>query len=223
MFVKTPLLLAAVGAFALSGCMSDQGYGYSNPNDPNANARTGAITGAVVGGLAGALSGGRGAFGKTVVGAAAGGVVGAIAGGALDRQAKDLRSGLGDDNITVVNTGNELVVSMPQDILFATDSTEVQPSLQRELAAVAQNLRQYPDSLVTVIGHTDNVGTATYNQDLSQRRADAVSAILLQDGVRASRLIAYGRGESQPVATNLTPEGRAQNRRVEIHIHPNNG
>lgn len=220
MLMKTPLLLAALGAVALTGCMSDQGY---NPNDPNANARTGAITGAVVGGLAGALSGGRGAFGKTVVGAAAGGVVGAIAGGALDRQAQDLRSGLGDDNITVVNTGNELVVSMPQDILFATDSTAVQPGLQRELAAVAQNLRQYPDSTVTVTGHTDNVGTAAYNQDLSQRRADAVAGILMQDGVRATRLIAYGRGESQPVATNLTPEGRALNRRVEIHIRPNNG
>ena len=220
MLMKTPLLLATVGALALSGGMSDQSY---HPNDPTANARTGAITGAVVGGLAGALSGGRGAFGKTVVGAAAGGVVGAIAGGALDRQAKDLRSGLGDDNITVVNTGNELVVSMPQDILFATDSTAVQPGLQRELAAVAQNLRQYPDSTVTVSGHTDNVGTAAYNQDLSQRRADAVAAILMQDGVRANRLIAYGRGESLPVASNLTPEGRALNRRVEIHIRPNNG
>ena len=89
------------------------------------------------------------------------------------------------------------------------------------LGKVADNLMNYPDSTVTVVGHTDNTGAAAYNQDLSQRRADAVANVLRDAGVRASRLIAYGRGESQPIATNLTAEGRAQNRRVEIHIQPN--
>lgn len=223
MHMKTSLILAVAGALALSGCASDggYGYGYGNPNDPNANAKSGALAGAVVGGLAGALSGGRGALGKTVVGAAAGAAVGAIAGGTLDRQARDLRSGLGNDNISVVNTGSELLVSMPDDILFATDSDVVNATLQRELAAVAQNLRQYPDSTIQVIGHTDNTGSASHNQDLSQRRADAVAQILMADGVAGNRIISYGRGESQPVASNLTVEGRAQNRRVEIHIRPN--
>lgn len=213
MRITSPLILAMAGALALSACAPQNGY------DPNPNARTGALAGAVVGGLAGALQGGRGALGKAAAGAALGGVVGAIAGGTLDQQAQALRSDLGG-SASVTNTGKELVVSLPQDILFATDSTVVKPASQRQLGALARNLNQYPHSRVTIVGHTDNTGTAAHNQDLSFRRAQAVEGILLDDGVRADRLLAYGRGESQPVATNLTPEGRAQNRRVEIHIQP---
>ncbi len=211
-------LLAAAGALALSGCVSDAGPGYN----PDANAETGAVAGAVVGGLAGALSGGRGALGKSVVGAVAGGVVGAIAGGALDQQAQQLQTSLGNDNIRVANTGQELVVTMPQDVLFATNSIVVRPALQHELAKVAASLTQYPHSKVTIVGFTDNTGSAGYNQQLSFRRAQAVEGILLDDGVRADRLLAYGKGEADPVAPNDTPEGRAQNRRVEIRIHPSN-
>jgi outer membrane protein OmpA-like peptidoglycan-associated protein len=212
--MKSPLILATAGALALSGCMSNNGA-----YNPHANAETGAIAGAVVGGLAGALSGGHSKLGNAALGAAAGGVVGAIAGGALDKQASELQSSLGN-NVTVRNTGSELLVTMPEDILFATDSTVVRPALQSELAKLAANLNRYPDSKVTIVGHTDNTGSAAHNQTLSFRRAQAVEGILLDDGVRADRLLAYGKGESEPVATNLTPEGRAQNRRVEIHIHP---
>jgi outer membrane protein OmpA-like peptidoglycan-associated protein len=109
---------------------------------------------------------------------------------------------------------------MPEGLLFAVDSASVMPSIQNDLYAVADNLNRYPNSRVEIIGHTDNTGSAAYNQDLSQRRAMAVSAVLRNAGVSGGRLVAYGRGEDVPVASNLTPEGRAQNRRVEILIIP---
>ena len=109
---------------------------------------------------------------------------------------------------------------MPQDVLFATDSATLRPDLTYDLRAVAGSLNRYPDSSVEVIGHTDNSGAAAYNQDLSQRRATSVAQVLRDAGVQGNRLAAYGRGEDQPVASNLTPEGRAANRRVEIIIRP---
>ena len=120
----------------------------------------------------------------------------------------------------IVNNGDELVVIMPEGILFATDSAAVQPSIQNDLYTVADNLNRYPNTRVEIVGHTDNTGSAAHNRDLSQRRADAVAAILRNGGVSGTRIAAYGRGEDQPVASNLTAEGRAQNRRVEIHIIP---
>ena len=88
------------------------------------------------------------------------------------------------------------------------------------LAAVAANLNRYPNSTIEVIGHADNSGSAAYNQDLSERRALSVAGVLRANGVAGGRVSAYGRGESQPVASNLTEQGKAQNRRVEIIIRP---
>jgi len=110
---------------------------------------------------------------------------------------------------------------MPQDLLFAIDSAAVRPDLRADLNTVAASLLRYPNSRIEVVGHTDNTGTAAYNQDLSQRRAVAVASILRESGVPGSRIVAYGRGFDQPVASNQTAAGRAQNRRVEIIIRPN--
>jgi outer membrane protein OmpA-like peptidoglycan-associated protein len=123
--------------------------------------------------------------------------------------------------LTVTNNGQYLVVNMPQDLLFATDSAVVRGDLTRDLRAIAASLQKYPTSNISVVGHTDNTGTAAYNLDLSQRRASSVAAILRDSGVSSSRMTIVGRGEDQPIASNLTPEGRAQNRRVEIIIRPN--
>ncbi|MEM6374057.1 MAG: OmpA family protein, partial [Pseudomonadota bacterium] len=95
------------------------------------------------------------------------------------------------------------------------------PALQNDLGALASNLQAYPESTVQILGHTDSDGDASYNQDLSERRASAVTDILIGGGVAPGRLVAIGRGETQPVASNLTPEGKAQNRRVDIVILPN--
>ena len=138
----------------------------------------------------------------------------------MDRQAQELRSDLSNDQIKIENTGSELIVTMPEGILFDIDSAAIRASLQRDVRALAGNLQDYPDSTVDVIGHTDNTGSASYNQDLSARRAGAVAGVLLEAGVANFRVRSYGRGENEPVATNLTPEGRQQNRRVEIVIRP---
>jgi outer membrane protein OmpA-like peptidoglycan-associated protein len=215
MIFKTPLLLSSAALLALTACVDPNSY----PDDPNARARNGAIMGGIIGAAAGASSGDN-----KLAKAAVGGVIGAALGGAigqsLDQQAADLRGSIGNSNITVTNNGEYLVVNMPQDVLFATDSANLRPDLTRDIRAVAGSLLRYPNSRIEVIGHTDDTGSAAYNQDLSQRRAVSVANILRQSGVPSARMAAYGRGEDQPIASNASPQGRAQNRRVEIIIRP---
>ncbi len=205
---KPVYILPLVAALSLTACTN---------TGPRQNA--GAATGAVAGGILGGLITGRPA------GAAVGAGFGALAGGAigqsLDKQAGELRAGFNDGRIGVVNTGNALVVTMPEAILFATDSAQLTPSIQSDLAVLARHLNKYRNSTVQVVGHTDNQGAASYNLNLSRQRAASVTNVLIGNGVASSRLTAIGRGEDQPVASNLTPEGRAQNRRVEIIIIPN--
>jgi len=216
MKIKTPVILLVAGSFALAGCM-DPG-----PEPKNGNTRTqnGALIGAGLGALLGAThESGSDRVKNAAVGAAIGAGVGAIIGNQLDKQAAELRGSMSND-VKIVNTGDRLVVTMPQDILFDVDSTYVRPDLRSDLGKLAANLRKYPNTTVDVIGHTDNTGAASYNQNLSSRRASAVAAVLMDSGVTPSRVRSYGRGEDEPIATNLTPEGRHQNRRVEIVIRP---
>ena len=216
MNLRTPLLLGTLGMFALAAC---DPYPQGDPDQTRT--RTGAATGALIGGAIGATSNSSSRLLATAAGAMVGGAIGGAIGSSLDRQAADLRNAVGNQNIGIVNTGNALVVTLPQDITFAVDSAAVRPDLQRDIRAVAGNLMQYPDSRIEVIGHTDNTGSAAYNQTLSQQRANSVAAVLMGAGVPSGRIVAYGRGEDQPIASNLTPQGRAQNRRVEIVIRPN--
>lgn len=188
-------------------------------SDPNLHAKEGAAIGTVLGAITGAAVSGDKKKGA-IIGGILGGMTGAAIGNDLDKQEAELRGSL-DNRVAITNTGDRLIVSMPQDILFDIDSTYVQPVLRDDLRAVANSLRRYPNSTVQVVGHTDNTGSAEYNLDLSQRRAAAVSSILIGSGVSASRVLTIGRGEDQPIATNLTPEGRARNRRVDIVILPN--
>ena len=116
---------------------------------------------------------------------------------------------------------DELIVRMPQDILFAVDSAQLRPDLRADLFPLADSLQRYPDRTVQIGGHTDNTGTASYNQGLSERRAQSVATALTSAGVPSFRLRTFGAGENQPIASNLTPEGRQQNRRVDIVIQPN--
>ncbi|GGE25159.1 Outer membrane protein OmpA [Gemmobacter megaterium] len=211
---KTPVLIGSVAIIGLTAC---DPYPQGNPD--NTRTRTGAATGAVIGGLIGATSNSSTRPLATVAGAAVGAAIGGAIGQGLDRQAADLRAQT-SGNIGVVNAGDYLVVTMPQDLLFATDSSSLRPDLQSDLRAVAGNLLQYPNSRIEVIGHTDSTGDAGYNRSLSARRAQSVASVLIGSGVPSSRIATIGRGEDAPVATNLTPEGRAQNRRVEVIIRP---
>jgi len=213
----TSIAITAIATLALTGCVPTTA-GNSNPNANRT--RDGAIIGGILGGVLGASTNDSNPRTGLVVGAAAGALAGGAIGGALDRQARDLRGTLANDQIMINNTGNELIVTMPEGILFDVDSASIRPQLQADIRALARNLQQYPDTTVEVIGHTDNTGSAGYNQDLSSRRASAVAGVLLEQGVGPARVRSFGRGENEPMATNLTPEGRQQNRRVEIIIRP---
>ena len=211
--------LAGSALLILSGCVTPESAANSKPGD-NTTAAT------IMGGLIGAIAGmemsskgdrKKGAIVGAIVGAAAGNAIGQT----LDEQAADLRRDLNNNQVNVTNTGSELIVTMPQDILFALDSAAVRSDLRRDLGVVAGNLQAYPNSTISIEGHTDNTGTANYNRILSQRRANAVADILVNNGVPPARLYAVGRGENEPVASNLSATGRAQNRRVEIVIRPN--
>ncbi|MDB9764933.1 OmpA family protein [Planktomarina temperata] len=203
----------------LSGCVTPESAANSKPGD---NTTAGTIMGGLIGAIAGMEMSSKGDRKK---GAIVGAIVGAAAGNAigqtLDEQAADLRRDLNNNQVNVTNTGSELIVTMPQDILFALDSAAVRSDLRRDLGVVAGNLQAYPNSTISIEGHTDNTGTANYNRILSQRRANAVANILVNNGVPPARLYAVGRGENEPVASNLSATGRAQNRRVEIVIRPN--
>jgi len=204
-------------ALLTSACTDPASLGVNT--NPNQNRNQGAIAGGVLGAGVGAILGGSA---KTAaLGAAVGTIAGAAIGEGLDRQAADLRAQLAVDGITIVNDGDRMIVTLPQDITFATDSFAVRPELQQELAKVAANLNRYSKSSVQVIGHTDNTGDATYNIGLSQQRADAVANVLIVDGVDPNRLRTIAAGESNPIASNLTPDGQAKNRRVEIVVIPN--
>jgi len=215
MFHPPSVALGLAALLALGAC-TDPAF----VTDPN-RTRDGAAVGAVLGAAAGLVAGDDDRRGQNAaLGAALGAGIGAGVGNALDRQAARMREQVSDPRVQIVNTGEALVVTMPQDILFAVDSSDLQPGLIEDLRAVAFNLQEFPASIVEVVGHTDNTGSAAYNLDLSQRRAQSVANVLIAAGVRADRIDTVGRGDDQPRASNLTPEGRAQNRRVDIVIRP---
>jgi len=216
---KKPILFAAGASLLLVSACATPAH-LEGTNDPNRNAKQGALIGGILGAFTGAVASDKKGKGA-IVGGAIGALGGAAIGSALDRQAAELERDLGSDDVTVTNTGDRLIVTMSQDILFAVDSSTVNSGLRADLLTVADSLQSYPDTTVQIVGHTDNTGDASYNQDLSERRANSVADVLMDGGVAFGRIETYGRGEDQPVASNLTPEGQAQNRRVEIVILPN--
>lgn len=213
MKTRISLLAASAGLIALGAC-TDQ---YGQTTAPS-RTQQGALAGAVVGGLIGAGESKQNAVKGAILGAG----VGAVGGAILDQQERALKQQLNNPNIQVVNRGNHLAVIMPETTLFAVDSAAVGAQGQNDLYTIARNLNQYPNSTIQIIGHTDSTGSQAYNMDLSQRRARSVAGILTAAGVSSARVTTTGRGATQPVASNDTAAGRAQNRRVEILIYPSN-
>ena len=170
-------------------------------------AGAGAATGAAVGGAVGGWKG-----------AAVGGVTGAVAGGfaghLLDKQAEELRQ----KNINATRTTNGILVQLKNELLFEVNSAELKPSAVQHLGELASVLVKYPDDHIEVVGFTDSSGPEAYNQDLSQRRAEAVRRVLIERGIPEKQAMSVGLGEAQPVASNDTSAGRARNRRVELRI-----
>jgi outer membrane protein OmpA-like peptidoglycan-associated protein len=194
--------------------------------DPNTGERRvskaaiGGIGGALGGYLLGDLVGGRRDRTEKILGAGIGAVAGAGIGAYMDAQERKLREQTAGTGVDVIRDGDNLLLRMPSGITFAYDKADVQPQFQPTLNEVASVLAQYPKTYIDVLGHTDSDGSDAYNQGLSERRAQAVASYLVNRGVQSARIATRGYGETQPIASNATEEGKAANRRVEIKIAP---
>jgi len=208
---KTFATLGLAGALALGACSYPDG----SVNRPGSGMLIGGLTGAAAGQIIG------GNTEASLIGAALGAAVGGGIGASMAAQERELRGSLAGSGAEVTNTGTDLRVILPEAVTFRTDSSVVDSGFRPALRHVSTSLQRHPDSRVRVIGHTDNVGTAAYNNTLSQERAMAVARVLIETGTDAGRVSVAGRGLYEPVVSNATAAGRAQNRRVEIVITPN--
>jgi len=198
-------LAALVFAGSLSGC--------SSLNKKERGAIIGATAGGVVGGVIGNQTGStaRGA----IIGAVVGGAAGAIIGHQMDKQAQELKQNI--PGATVERVGEGIQVTFASGLMFDFDSDDLRPEARKNLDALATSLKEYDNSNLLIVGHTDDVGSDTYNLGLSERRANSAARFLASRGV--TRMDTRGRGEREPVASNDTDEGRQRNRRVEVAIY----
>ena len=212
--------VAAGLAIAASGCASYTGQ-TNAPDDPNRTQR-GALIGAAIGAAAGLLTGDSAVERRqhALVGIGIGALSGGAVGAYQDRQEAELRRQMAGTGVDVVRQGDNITLNMPSNVTFDFDSASLKPQFTPVLDGVAQTLSQYNQTVIEIAGHTDSVGTDQYNQALSQRRATSVSGYLGSHGVMQQRMITVGAGESRPIASNDTENGRAQNRRVEITLVP---
>jgi outer membrane protein OmpA-like peptidoglycan-associated protein len=207
--MKKLVVLMLVAMFAVA-CVS--------ADDPNRRTKTGAAVGAAAGAAAGAAIGNRSDNPKTgaVAGAVVGGVIGAAIGRRMDKQQAELEQ---IEGVEVERPSEDAInVNLKNDILFDFDSAALRSESRTTLRELADVLARYPDQSVSVAGHTDSVGSDDYNQRLSEQRAAAVKDFLAAQGVPRGRIAAYGYGESRPVASNNTADGRQLNRRVQVYI-----
>jgi outer membrane protein OmpA-like peptidoglycan-associated protein len=187
------------------------------------NTKTNAIIGAAVGaGLGYATNTNRGEQGRknALIGAGVGALAGAAVGKYMDRQQAELRKELAGTGIGVTRNGDNIILNMPSDVTFATNSATIESSFYGTLNDVATVLNKYPSTFVDIVGHADSTGGDALNQDLSERRANSTASYLVSRAVVNQRLFVAGLGETQPIASNDTVEGRAKNRRVEITLRP---
>jgi len=206
---------AVAALLATSACVTDPNTGEKKVSRTAIGGVGGAVAGMLLGGLIGGKTG-------RIIGAGIGGVAGGVVGYKMDQQIKQLKEktqGTGVD-VTPTDGGKAILVNLPDGVTFDVGSYSLKPSFRTTLDSVAQSLKDYPDSLIDVYGHTDSTGSDAFNQTLSENRARTVANYLISQGVPAARIRSQGFGETMPVADNTTPEGRAKNRRVEIKIVP---
>jgi outer membrane protein OmpA-like peptidoglycan-associated protein len=181
----------------------------------------GAVIGVAGGGAIGAVVGkalGNTAMGA-IVGATVGGVTGAVIGRKMDKQAEEMKKVLGDAEVKRVGEG--IVIEFKDKVLFGYDRSDLSDQARTNLTKLANVLQKYPDTNIEILGHTDDKGTDTYNQGLSERRANSAASFLRTQGVASTRISTKGLGESDPKVANDTEANRTENRRVEFVITAN--
>lgn len=203
-------------ALLLTSCEAVQ-----NSNNQQRGTAVGVASGAVIGGILGNNIGkGRNAALGAILGGVIGGVAGNVIGNKMDKQAKEIKETL--PGAEVERVGEGIKITMNESIVtFAFDSSNLTTLAKTNLDKLVQVLVNNPDTNINIYGHTDSKGSDDYNQKLSERRANSVKAYLVSKGIASSRMFALGEGESMPVASNDTEEGRAKNRRVEFAITAN--
>lgn len=214
------LALGAGAAATMAACTTTDPY---TGQEVRSNTRTGAIVGAGVGAALGYLTNtNKGEEGRTnaLIGAGIGALAGGAVGSYMDRQQAELRRELAGTGVEVVRQGDNIVLQMPSDVTFAVNQATIESRFHPVLDDVARTLNNYPATYVDVVGHASSDGPEDYNQRLSEQRALSVADYLIGRQVLRDRLFVAGRGETQPIATNDTEQGRAQNRRVEITLRP---
>jgi outer membrane protein OmpA-like peptidoglycan-associated protein len=215
--MKTTIVALCLASFALASCESVDSFAH----DPDkAKTRRGTGYGAAAGAVIGLLTAGNDPFKSAMIGAAAGALVGGSAGYYMDKQEAKLRQQMAGTGVEVVRNGDNITLDMPGNVTFAFNSSDLNSQFYPVLDKVAGTLKEYDKTVIEVAGHTDSVGSDSYNQTLSEKRANSVADYIGSHGVPRTRVVTHGAGEAYPVASNDTEEGRAQNRRVEITIVP---
>ncbi|EBH9037240.1 TPA: OmpA family lipoprotein [Salmonella enterica] len=225
---KRVFVIAAIvsGALAVSGCTTNPYTGEREAGKSGIGAGIGSLVGAGIG----ALSSSKKDRGKgALIGAAAGAALGGGVGYYMDVQEAKLRDKMRGTGVSVTRSGDNIILNMPNDniilnmpnnVTFDSSSATLKPAGANTLTGVAMVLKEYPKTAVNVVGYTDSTGSHDLNMRLSQQRADSVASSLITQGVDASRIRTSGMGPANPIASNSTPEGKAQNRRVEITLSP---
>lgn len=215
---KRLLAITVISAsLVMTGCTTNPYTGESQAGNIGIGAAVGTAVGAGVGILASSKKDrGKGAAIGAAVGAALGGSVGYY----MDAQEAKLREKMQGTGVSVTRDGNNIVLNMPNNVTFDTSSSSLKPAGANTLVGVAMVLKEYDKTAVSVVGHTDSTGSNDTNMKLSQQRADSVASSLITQGISANRVYTTGVGPAQPIASNDTADGRAQNRRVTITLSP---
>lgn len=214
------ILTTLVAATLLAACTTVDPY---TGEQKTANATKGALGGAFLGAIAGALtntSDSKQTRKNALLGAGIGALAGAGIGQYMDKQEAMLRSRLEGTGVGVTRVGDEIILNMPGNVTFDTDSDAIQSGFYDVLSSVTLVFKEYEKTYIDILGHTDSTGSDAYNNDLSQRRANSVASYFSSRGILYDRMMVRGYGERMPIASNDTPQGRQQNRRVEIRIAP---
>jgi len=216
---KSMLAISVAIPVMIAGCTTLDPY---TREEKTSNATKGAAIGAATGVAIGLISGSNSSERKkrALILGGAGALTGTGIGYYMDQQEMKLRQRLEGTGVSVTRIGDNITLNMPGNITFAVDSADISANFYEILDSVALVLNEFKKTLVEVAGHTDSSGSEQYNQQLSQRRADSVATYLRSRKVNGERLMVIGAGEAYPVATNVTPQGRKLNRRVEITIVP---